>query len=122
MPRLINKEDAAPSDDYGWRWEESVEDYGDSGDDDDDELTIARRESMRSQVEWEEKQRRRARTSQDSVFEIGARLANMDTVLETSKSLKQSKLSLSFLKNAKAKLGKATSKLILHMKLYLQES
>ncbi|PPD80933.1 hypothetical protein GOBAR_DD22133 [Gossypium barbadense] len=38
----------------------------------------------------------------------------MDPVLERSKSSKQSKLSLSFLKSAKAKLGKAMSKLILH--------
>ncbi|XP_052486296.1 uncharacterized protein LOC128041038 [Gossypium raimondii] len=38
----------------------------------------------------------------------------MDPVLERSKSSKQSKLSLSFLKSAKAKLGKAKSKLILH--------
>ncbi|KAK5833339.1 hypothetical protein PVK06_017164 [Gossypium arboreum] len=128
MPRLRNKEDAAPSDDYGWRWGEPVEgnhnnvkcrfcgrfikggitrlkehlaakkgnvaryphvsvevrktivqhqeyhsekaakqrrkeeleerirlgdrgDYGDSGGGDDEELTIARRESMISQVE-----------------------------------------------------------------------
>ncbi|MBA0730776.1 hypothetical protein Golax_020389, partial [Gossypium laxum] len=43
-------------------------DYGDSGDN--DELTIARHESMKSQVEWEERQCRRARTNQDSVFEI----------------------------------------------------
>ncbi|MBA0776154.1 hypothetical protein Gotri_011195, partial [Gossypium trilobum] len=140
-PCSRNKEDAAPSDDYGWRWGEPVEgnhnnvkcrfcgrmikggitqlkehlaakkenvarcphvsvevrkaiaqqlleyriekaakqrrkeeleerirlgdrgDYGNSGgDDDDDELTITRRESMRSQVEWEERQCRRART------------------------------------------------------------
>ncbi|XP_016684053.1 uncharacterized protein [Gossypium hirsutum] len=38
----------------------------------------------------------------------------MDPVLERSKSSKQSKLSLSFLESAKAKLGKAMSKLILH--------
>ncbi|MBA0727652.1 hypothetical protein Golax_000621 [Gossypium laxum] len=88
MPRSRNKEDVAPSDDYGWRWGEPVEDYGDSGDDDDEELTITRRESMRSQVEMEERQRRRVRINQDSVFEIGARLANMDPVLERSKSLK----------------------------------
>ncbi|PPD67138.1 hypothetical protein GOBAR_DD35984 [Gossypium barbadense] len=38
----------------------------------------------------------------------------MDPILERSKSSKQSKLSSSFLKNAKAKLGKAMSKFILH--------
>ncbi|MBA0786576.1 hypothetical protein Gotri_024844 [Gossypium trilobum] len=38
----------------------------------------------------------------------------MDPVLERSKSSKQPKLTTSFLKNAKAKLGKAMSKLILH--------
>ncbi|MBA0653115.1 hypothetical protein Goklo_020319 [Gossypium klotzschianum] len=80
MPRSRNKEDAAPSDYYGWRCGEPVEakeerirlgnrgDYGDSGDN--DELTIARHESMGSQVEWEERQCRRAITDQDSVFEI----------------------------------------------------
>ncbi|MBA0705993.1 hypothetical protein Golax_018136 [Gossypium laxum] len=99
MPRSRNKEDAAPSDDYDWRWGEPIEgnvapcphvseevrktitqqlqeyhsekvakkrrkeeleerirlgnhgDYSDSGDNDDDKLTISRRESMRSQVE-----------------------------------------------------------------------
>ncbi|MBA0730775.1 hypothetical protein Golax_020389 [Gossypium laxum] len=95
MPRSRNKEAAAPSDYYGWRCGEPVEDYGDSGDN--DELTIARHESMKSQVEWEERQCRRARTNQDSVFEIRARLANMDHVLERSKSSKQSKLSSSFI-------------------------
>ncbi|KAK8500762.1 hypothetical protein V6N12_031422 [Hibiscus sabdariffa] len=44
----------------------------------------------------------------------GAKLANMDPVLERSKSSKQPKLTTSFLKNAKAKLGRAISKLILH--------
>ncbi|KAK8499857.1 hypothetical protein V6N12_072560 [Hibiscus sabdariffa] len=122
-------------------------DYGDS-DEEEDELTIARRESIRSRHEWEERQRQRARTGQDSVYEPGrgsnsasqlfrsfsvrkpgrserehqwtnfdspgARLANMDPVLERSKSLKQPKLTTSFLKNAKAKLGRAISKLILH--------
>ncbi|MBA0777427.1 hypothetical protein Gotri_005447 [Gossypium trilobum] len=38
----------------------------------------------------------------------------MDHVFERSKSSKQPKLTTSFLKNAKAKLGKAMSKLILH--------
>ncbi|KAK8584443.1 hypothetical protein V6N12_068687 [Hibiscus sabdariffa] len=122
-------------------------DYGDS-DEEEDELTIARHESIRSRLEWEEKQRQRARTGQDSVYEPGggsnstsqlfrsfsvrklgrserehqwtnfdspgARLANMDPVLERSKSSKQPKLTTSFLKNAKAKLGRAISKLILH--------
>ncbi|MBA0756256.1 hypothetical protein Gogos_021009 [Gossypium gossypioides] len=114
MPRSINKEDAAPSDYYGWRCGEPVEevrktiaqqlqeyhsekatkqrrkeeleerirlgnrgDYGDSGDD--DELTIARRDSMRSQVEWEERQYRRARTDQDSVFEIRGQNVDEET-------------------------------------------
>ncbi|KAK9008369.1 hypothetical protein V6N11_075267 [Hibiscus sabdariffa] len=44
----------------------------------------------------------------------GAKLANMDLVLERSKSLKQPKLTTSFFKNDKAKLGRAISKLILH--------
>ncbi|KAK8553975.1 hypothetical protein V6N12_030954 [Hibiscus sabdariffa] len=44
----------------------------------------------------------------------GAKLANMDPVLERSKSSKQPKLTTSFLKNAKAKLGRVISKLILH--------
>ncbi|KAK5771212.1 hypothetical protein PVK06_047397 [Gossypium arboreum] len=99
MPRSRNKEDAAPSEDYEVRktiaqqlqeyhsekatkqrrkkeLEEKIRlgdrvDYGDSGDDDDhDELTITRCESMRSQVEWEERQRRRVRIGQDSVFEM----------------------------------------------------
>ncbi|KAK9003425.1 hypothetical protein V6N11_060989 [Hibiscus sabdariffa] len=127
-----------------------IEDHGDYGDSDEeeDELTIARRESIRSRHEWEERQRQRARTGQDSVYEPGggsnsasqlfrsfsvrkpgrserehqwtnfdspgARLANMDPVLERSKSSKQPKLTTSFLKNAKAKLGRAISKLILH--------
>ncbi|KAK8488966.1 hypothetical protein V6N11_019500 [Hibiscus sabdariffa] len=137
MPRSRRKEGATPSDDYGWRCDEE-----------EDELTIARRESIRSRHEWEERQRQRARTGQDSVYEPGrgsnsasqlfrsfsvrkpgrserehqwtnfdspgARLANMDPVLERSKSLKQPKLTTSFLKNAKAKLGRAISKLILH--------
>ncbi|GMI77015.1 hypothetical protein like AT3G17450 [Hibiscus trionum] len=38
----------------------------------------------------------------------------MDLILERSKSSKQPKLTTSFLKNAKTKLGKAISKLILH--------
>ncbi|MBA0573383.1 hypothetical protein Golob_000659, partial [Gossypium lobatum] len=103
MPRSRNKEDATPSDDYGWRWGEPVEGNRNNvkrnntverafgykkkrnvvpcphvlaevrktiaqqlqeyhsekvanGDDDDEELTITRRESMRSQVEMEERQ------------------------------------------------------------------
>ncbi|KAL4291063.1 hypothetical protein GQ457_14G019180 [Hibiscus cannabinus] len=122
-------------------------DYGDS-DDEEEDLTIARRESIRSRHEWEERQHQRARTGQDSVYEHGggsssanklfrsfsvrkpgrserehrwtnfdsprAKLANMDPVLERSKSSKQPKLTTSFLKNAKAKLGRAISKLILH--------
>ncbi|PPR86591.1 hypothetical protein GOBAR_AA34095 [Gossypium barbadense] len=43
-------------------------DYGDSGYD--DELTIARRESMMSQVEWEERERRRARIDQDQFLKL----------------------------------------------------
>ncbi|KAK8565232.1 hypothetical protein V6N12_058802 [Hibiscus sabdariffa] len=43
-------------------------DYGDS-DDEEDELTIARRESIRSRNQREERQRQRARTCQDSVYE-----------------------------------------------------
>ncbi|MBA0648664.1 hypothetical protein Goklo_016355 [Gossypium klotzschianum] len=43
-------------------------DYGDS-DADDEDFTIARRESIRSKIEWEERQRQRARTGQDSVYE-----------------------------------------------------
>ncbi|KAG8473432.1 hypothetical protein CXB51_035628 [Gossypium anomalum] len=126
-------------------------DHGDYGDSDanDEELTIARLESIRSKIEWEERQCRRARTGQDSVYETrggsssetqvfgrsfnihnfersrrehqwtnfnssGARLTNMDPVLERSKSWKQPKLTTSFLKNEKEKLGKAMSKLILH--------
>ncbi|MBA0751747.1 hypothetical protein Gogos_000651, partial [Gossypium gossypioides] len=54
-------------------------DYGDSGDDDDKELTITRCESMRSQVEREERQRRRVRISQDSVFEIGGENVDEET-------------------------------------------
>ncbi|KAK8565586.1 hypothetical protein V6N12_059144 [Hibiscus sabdariffa] len=106
------------------------------------------RESIRSRNECEERQRQKARISQDSVYEPGggsnfasqlfrsfsvrkpgrsgrehqwtnfdspgARLANMDPILERSKSSKQPKLTTSFLKNAKAKLEKAISKLILH--------
>ncbi|KAK5784981.1 hypothetical protein PVK06_039522 [Gossypium arboreum] len=41
----------------------------------------------------------------------------MDPVLERSKSSKQTKLTTSFLKNAKRKLGKVMSKLILHKAL-----
>ncbi|MBA0754955.1 hypothetical protein Gogos_020952 [Gossypium gossypioides] len=113
------------------------------------QLTIARSESIRSKIAWEERQRRRARTGQDSVYETRggsssetqvfsrsfsihnskrsgrehqwtnfnspkARLANMDHVFERSKSSKRPKLTTNFLKNAKAKLGKAMSKLILH--------
>ncbi|KAK8568926.1 hypothetical protein V6N12_007460 [Hibiscus sabdariffa] len=122
-------------------------DYDDS-DDEEDELTIARREIIRSRNEWEERQHQRVRTSQDLVYEPRggsnyasqlfrsfnvrnpgtserehqwtnfdfprARLANMDSILERSKSSKQPKLTTSFLKNAKAKMGKAISKLILH--------
>ncbi|KAL4297754.1 hypothetical protein GQ457_12G017290 [Hibiscus cannabinus] len=127
-----------------------LEDHGDYGDsnEEEDELTIARRESIRSRHEWEERQRQKARTGQDSVYEPGggsssashlfrsfsvrkpgrserehrwtnfdsprAKLANMDPVLERSKSSKQPKLTTSFLKNAKAKLGRSISKLILH--------
>ncbi|KAK5824586.1 hypothetical protein PVK06_019367 [Gossypium arboreum] len=48
------------------------------------------------------------------VVVLKLKLANMDPVLERSKSLKQLKLTTSFLKNEKAKLGKTMSKLILH--------
>ncbi|PPD83721.1 hypothetical protein GOBAR_DD19348 [Gossypium barbadense] len=126
MPRLRNKEYAAPSDDYGWRWGEPVEevrktiaqqlqeyhsekaakqrrkeeleeiirlgdrvDYGDSGDDDDKELTITRRESMRYQVEMEERQRRRVRISQDSVFEIGGELPFLQPVLQVAAKVRK---------------------------------
>ncbi|KAK9032046.1 hypothetical protein V6N11_056330 [Hibiscus sabdariffa] len=94
-------------------------DHGDYGDNDEeeDDLTIARRESIRSRHEWEERQHQRARTGQDSVYEPGggsSSATNMDPVLERSKSSKQPKLTTSFLKNAKAKLGRAISKLILH--------
>ncbi|KAK5793094.1 hypothetical protein PVK06_034230 [Gossypium arboreum] len=44
------------------------EDYCDN--DADDVLTITRRESIRSKIEWEERQCRRARTGQDSAYEI----------------------------------------------------
>ncbi|MBA0785599.1 hypothetical protein Gotri_027684 [Gossypium trilobum] len=43
-------------------------DYGDS-DADDEEFTIARHESIRSKIEWEERQRQIARTGQDSIYE-----------------------------------------------------
>ncbi|MBA0756452.1 hypothetical protein Gogos_020274 [Gossypium gossypioides] len=137
MPRSRSKEGEAPSNDYDW------------SNADDEELTIARHESIRSKIEWEERQRRRVRNGQYSIYEtgggsssetqvfsrsfsihnseksgrehqwtnfnsLGARLANMNPVLERSKSSKQPKLTASLLKNAKAKLGKAMSKLILH--------
>ncbi|KAE8684165.1 putative Pre-rRNA-processing protein TSR2 [Hibiscus syriacus] len=124
-----------------------LEDHGNYGnsDSDDEELTIVRQESVKFKIEREERQCRRARTGQDSVYGGGsttetqdfrrsfsivdsrrimreyqwsnfdsprARLANMDLVLEKSKSLKQPKLAESFLKNARKKTGKAISKLI----------
>ncbi|KAK5824520.1 hypothetical protein PVK06_019295 [Gossypium arboreum] len=67
-------------------------DYGDS-DVDDEELTIARCESIRSKIEWEERQRRRARIGQDSVYETGGGSSSETQVFSRSFSIHNSERS-----------------------------
>ncbi|KAE8655259.1 hypothetical protein F3Y22_tig00117034pilonHSYRG01653 [Hibiscus syriacus] len=56
----------------------------DNSDSEDEELTIARQESIRSKMEWEERQRRRARTGEDSVNELGGDSPFLQPVLQVA--------------------------------------
>ncbi|KAE8690447.1 hypothetical protein F3Y22_tig00110895pilonHSYRG00453 [Hibiscus syriacus] len=123
MPRSKSKEGEAPSDDCGWRWGEPVEEWEErqrrarTGEDSVNEpgggSTSRSREFKRSfsTIDSKRSGREHQWSNSDSPRAI---LANMDPILEKSKSSKQPKLAASFMKNAKAKLGKAISKLILH--------
>ncbi|KAL2321410.1 hypothetical protein Fmac_030379 [Flemingia macrophylla] len=107
---------------------------GDDGEDSDEEITISTQQSIRSQHEWEDRQRFRQQTrGASNIYESGGssrpnvsstsredinfalRSTNVDLV--RSRSVKQAKISGGLMKTLKKKLGEAVSKFIIYERL-----